>query len=421
MRAASGNTTVPMSRPSITPPPRDVAHARWRSRRSARTAGLAATTDTARVTSGPRISMVASIPSTVVTPLGRRRCRASGPARPPGRRRPGRRRPGARRRRPTGTWRRCRGTPGRGARRRPGRRWTCPTRPGPSMAMTRSDIGRGTYRSGRRLPEPIEHVEEPGERLGHAAGVGDDGARRAEPEDRRSSSPCGGRRRSRRGPASATPAGRTTKPSVSSSASTPQRRSSVTMAAMRSVSLRRMNPIPVTRVGRVGEGGHDGERRGGVGQIGQVDLDAPEPSRRAHLGAAVVDGDVAAHAEDLDEPRSPCRLLGRALDPHPPAEHGSGGERSTRRPRRRARRRSRWPGSRWRPRRSRRRRRRARPEPRRPPSPPPSCRRRAATRARWSAPPRGPGPWPGRPEQPRKELARHVARKGHPAARRAAR
>ena len=52
LRAASGNTTVPMSRPSITPPPRSAAHSRWRRRISARTVGLAATMLTARVTSG---------------------------------------------------------------------------------------------------------------------------------------------------------------------------------------------------------------------------------------------------------------------------------------------------------------------------------------------------------------------------------
>ncbi len=61
---ASGNTTEPMSRPSMTPPPRSAAQARCRRTISARTAGLAATVLTARVTSGPRISMVASTPST---------------------------------------------------------------------------------------------------------------------------------------------------------------------------------------------------------------------------------------------------------------------------------------------------------------------------------------------------------------------
>lgn len=46
------------------PAPRVRAHSRWRRTSSSRTAGLAATTLTARVTSGPRISMVASTPST---------------------------------------------------------------------------------------------------------------------------------------------------------------------------------------------------------------------------------------------------------------------------------------------------------------------------------------------------------------------
>ncbi len=54
-----------MSRPSSTPPPRAWVHSRWRRTSSLRTPGLAATSDTARFTSGPRISMVASTPSTV--------------------------------------------------------------------------------------------------------------------------------------------------------------------------------------------------------------------------------------------------------------------------------------------------------------------------------------------------------------------
>ena len=45
-----------------------MAHARWRRRIASRTVGLAATIDTARVTSGPRISMEASTPSTVTSP-----------------------------------------------------------------------------------------------------------------------------------------------------------------------------------------------------------------------------------------------------------------------------------------------------------------------------------------------------------------
>ena len=46
-----------MSRPSSTPPSRAATHSRCRRTISARTAGLAATMLTARLTSGPRISM----------------------------------------------------------------------------------------------------------------------------------------------------------------------------------------------------------------------------------------------------------------------------------------------------------------------------------------------------------------------------
>ena len=63
--AAFGNTTEPMSRPSTTPPPRSATHSRWRRTSSARTRLLAATALTAEVTSRPRISTVASMPSTV--------------------------------------------------------------------------------------------------------------------------------------------------------------------------------------------------------------------------------------------------------------------------------------------------------------------------------------------------------------------
>ena len=65
---ASGKTTVPMSRPSITPPPRSLAQLRWRPRSSSRTAVLAATELTASVTARPRMSAVASTPSTTTEP-----------------------------------------------------------------------------------------------------------------------------------------------------------------------------------------------------------------------------------------------------------------------------------------------------------------------------------------------------------------
>jgi hypothetical protein len=58
-------TSVPMSRPSTTPPPCASIQARCRPTIAARTAGLRATRLTAEVTSGPRISTEASTPSTV--------------------------------------------------------------------------------------------------------------------------------------------------------------------------------------------------------------------------------------------------------------------------------------------------------------------------------------------------------------------
>ena len=63
-RSASGRTTVVISRPSTTPDPRSRIHARCNSTRNLRTSGVAATALTAEVTSGPRIAVVASTPST---------------------------------------------------------------------------------------------------------------------------------------------------------------------------------------------------------------------------------------------------------------------------------------------------------------------------------------------------------------------
>ena len=65
LRSASGNTTEPMSRPSTTPPPCSATQARWRCTSAARTPLFAATALTAPVTSRPRISAVASTPSTI--------------------------------------------------------------------------------------------------------------------------------------------------------------------------------------------------------------------------------------------------------------------------------------------------------------------------------------------------------------------
>ena len=78
-RAASGNTT----RADVAALDHAAAAlggplAAGGSRSSVRTAGLAATVDTARVTSGPRISMVASTPSTVTTPLSTSMSRVGG-------------------------------------------------------------------------------------------------------------------------------------------------------------------------------------------------------------------------------------------------------------------------------------------------------------------------------------------------------
>ena len=59
----SGSTTVPMSRPSTTQRTADAASERWSATRLVRTAGIAETADTLRVTSGPRISPETSSPS----------------------------------------------------------------------------------------------------------------------------------------------------------------------------------------------------------------------------------------------------------------------------------------------------------------------------------------------------------------------
>ena len=86
MTSASGKTTEPMSRPSTTPPPRSATHCRWRSTSTARTPGLAATADTAPLTSGPRMASVTSVAVDLTrspTAMARR-----GPARPPPRGRP---------------------------------------------------------------------------------------------------------------------------------------------------------------------------------------------------------------------------------------------------------------------------------------------------------------------------------------------
>ena len=59
--SASGSTTVPMSRPATTIPPRPTS-ARWRARSAARTCGARATAETTRSTSGVRIAVLTSWP-----------------------------------------------------------------------------------------------------------------------------------------------------------------------------------------------------------------------------------------------------------------------------------------------------------------------------------------------------------------------
>ena len=159
----------------------------------------------------------------------------------------------------------------RAGRRAPAPRWTCRPRPGRRWRSPSRESRR--YRAGRRGPRRSRGTSWPRSR--------DPRSRRPARAGRRgrSSSPCGGRRRCARAPGGTSP-GRTTKPSASSSASTPRRRSSRTTPPTRSLSLARMNPMPVTRVGVRGEGGHDGQRGRRVGEVGHVDLDAVERRRR---------------------------------------------------------------------------------------------------------------------------------------------
>jgi len=67
-KVASGNTTVPMSRPSTTPPPRDSTHSRCALRSIDRTPLNAATWLTAALIRWVRISAVTSAPSTTTRP-----------------------------------------------------------------------------------------------------------------------------------------------------------------------------------------------------------------------------------------------------------------------------------------------------------------------------------------------------------------
>ena len=114
--------------------------------------------------------------------------------------------------------------------------------PEPAGRRWRSPSWRADH-SADPAPQLVEEAPEAGEGLGHAAGVGDLDARTAARAGR-SSSPCGGRRRSRRWRAQRSRGGRR-QPSSASSASTPSRaRSSATTAPTRSVSLPRMKPMP---------------------------------------------------------------------------------------------------------------------------------------------------------------------------------
>ena len=233
---------------------------------------------------------------------------------------------GGERRRP-GTWHPCRGARGRGARRGGGRRWTCPTPAGPSMAITL------TAARPYRAPATASSSDAPRSRGTSWPRSRGRRSRCPGPAGRagRSSSPCGGRRRSRPGPRRRRP-GRTTKPSGRSSASTPQppqlgrppRRSGRSPWP-------RMKPMPVTRVGPSANGGHDGQGLGGVGQLGQVDVDpAQRPGRPVTVVAsrrALDDG--GAHPRRAR--RRTERRPGPTAAPSPatvtrPPQHGSGGE-----------------------------------------------------------------------------------------------
>ena len=213
-----------------------------------RTPGLAATSDTARDTSGPRISMVASTPSTrtrsAVTSSSTTRASSADRAGVGGVDAPAQ---GRERDRPVHGPRVEVLEPeplgqAAGDGRLAGAR-------GP---VDRDDLhGQGTLLPRRpALParRPSSVVPVAGERLGHAVGVRDLDARRPAGRAGRSSSPCGGRRRSRPGPAAGCPGGPRSR-RAPRRASMPQRRSSRTTAAMRSVSWPRMKPTPRTRVG----------------------------------------------------------------------------------------------------------------------------------------------------------------------------
>ena len=128
MSSAPGKTTEPMSRPSTTPPPCVPAQARWRSTRCRRTSGLAATTETARPTSGERMRPVTSSPSmTTRSPTSI----VDAPPEQPTASILRRASPSAGRgRRPPGTWRPYRAVRRRAARPPPSTRSTCRHRPG---------------------------------------------------------------------------------------------------------------------------------------------------------------------------------------------------------------------------------------------------------------------------------------------------
>ena len=331
-----------MSRPSITPPPRAVGPLPL-APHAARPAppGWRPPTLTARVTSGPRISIGGVDAVDGHDAVGRPSISSVGaPARPPSSASAGSTPPPQR---------------GEGDRpvhgagvevveaeavgQAPGRRSTCPTRP---ARRWRSPSSAAMYR-GPDLRSASSASKKSGNVLATQPGsaITMPGTRR--PEERRSSSPCGGRRRSR--PRAGRPAapGRTTKPSASSSASTPQRRSSVTTAAMRSVSLPRMKPMPVTRRRPVGEGGDDGEglarcrrgRRRSTSTPRSAPVPRPRCSRRRR-------STVGAHPlEHVDEARGrPARRRRRGpRTAHPAARRWRRRRRSTTPRWRRARRR----------------------------------------------------------------------------------
>ena len=147
LSVASGNTTVPMSRPSITPPPCSRAQRAGGPAAPRALPVLAATALTAAVTSRPRISGVASTPSTNTAVVGhaqRHRAGELGDGVLVGDRDAAAQRGAAP---PPGTSPRCRGSRGRGAAASARPTVLLPAPAGPSMAIDRSPVGQRSPQS----------------------------------------------------------------------------------------------------------------------------------------------------------------------------------------------------------------------------------------------------------------------------------